>query len=121
MAYKTADPAWYELLKEFARKNRHNMTLAERVLWDELRANRTDRKFLRQHIVGDYIVDFLCREEGLVIEVDGGYHSERVQQHDDEVRQRWLEKMGYHVMRFSNEEILFDLDRVIDEIDAYFE
>ena len=97
------------------------MTLAERVLWDELRANRTERKFLRQHIVGDYIVDFLCREEGLVIEVDGGYHLERVQQHDDEVRQRWLEKMGYHVMRFSNEEILFDLDRVLDEIDAYFE
>ena len=58
------------------------MTLAESFLWQNLRANALDHKFLRQHVIGDYIVDFVCRDDGLVIEVDGAYHAEREQHHD---------------------------------------
>jgi len=73
MEYKTASPDRYGLLKAFARENRQNMTLAESVLWDALRAGSIDgHDFLRQYIIGDYIVDFLCRDNGLITEVDGG-------------------------------------------------
>ena len=116
MEYKTASPDRYELLRAFARENRSNMTLAERVLWDELKGNASEHKFLRQHIIGDYIVDFLCRDFGLIIEVDGGYHAERLQHESDELRENWLTAMGYHVIRFSNEEVLNDLDNVLDSI-----
>ena len=77
-------------------------------------------EFLRQHIIGDYIVDFVSRHGGLVIEVDGGYHSEPQQQEDDVIREQDLERMGFHVMRFSNEEVLFDIDNVIEQITSYF-
>ena len=118
MEYKTASPDRYGLLKAFARENRQNMTIAERILWDELRSGVIEgHAFLRQYVIGDYIVDFLCRDNGLIIEVDGGYHSEPKQQEDDEDRTEWLESHGYHVLRFSNEEIMFDLDNVLKTID----
>ena len=87
----------------------------------EMAKNRGIKKFLREHIVGDYIADFICDEAGLIIEVDGGYHSERQQQEDDAFRTSELESMGFHVMRFSNEEILFDIDNVLSQIENYFE
>ena len=77
MEWKTANPDRYELLKTFAKENRQFMTEAERALWMRLRGNALGHKFLRQHIIGDYIVDFLCRDAQVVIEVDGGYHKER--------------------------------------------
>lgn len=117
MEYKTANPDRYGLLKAFARDNRRNMTVSERILWDELRNGTIEgHDFLRQYIIGDYIVDFLCRDNGLVIEVDGGYHSEPKQQENDEERTEWLESHGYHVLRFSNEDIMFDLDNVLEII-----
>ncbi len=121
MEYKTANPDKYLLLRSFARENRKNMTLAESVLWEEIRYGYLGHKFLRQHSIGDYIVDFLCRDNGLIIEVDGGYHSERTQQEDDEVRAAWLESQGYSVVRFSNEEILQDIERILKEIESFFE
>lgn len=120
MNYKTAAPDRYGILKEFARENRRNATLAEQLLWDELRNRRTGRLYLRQHIIGDYIVDFLCRDDGLIIEVDGGYHNEIQQKEDDEIRTQWLEAQGYTVIRFTNEEILNELDRVLEEIEQQF-
>lgn len=119
--YKTACPWNYGILKQYARQNRKNPTLAELALWQYLGNKSLGHKFLRQHIIGDYIVDFLCCDDGLVIEVDGAYHSEPRQAEDDEIRTRWLESQGYHVMRFSNEEVLNETDRVIDEIYDYFE
>ena len=85
MSYKTASPDRYGLLKAFARENRKNATLAETVLWEYLRDGELGVKFLRQHVIGDYIVDFVSRHDGLVIEVDGGYHSEPRQQEDDKL------------------------------------
>lgn len=121
MDYQTASPDRYMLLKAFARENRKNMTEAERILWNELKNNGLGHRFLRQHIIGDYIVDFLCKDDGLIIEVDGGYHSEPRQIEEDEIRQRWLEGRGYHFLRFTNEEIFNELDNVLEEIENYFE
>ena len=120
MNYKTAAPDRYGIMKEWARENRRNATLAEQILWEALRNRQTGRLFLRQHIIGDYIVDFLCRDDGLIIEVDGGYHNELQQQEDDALRTQWLESQGYSVMRFSNEEICNDLERVLKEIEKFF-
>ncbi len=117
MDYKTASPDRYDILKTFARENRKNMTLAERILWNEIRNNLLGHKFLRQHIIGDFIVDFLCWDFGLIIEVDGGYHAERNQQDSDQQREDWLTSMGYNVIRFSNEEILNNIENVITIIE----
>ena len=119
MAYKTSSPDRYELLKAFARENRKNATLAESVLWEHIRENALGIKFLRQHVIGDYIVDFLSQKGNLIIEVDGGYHAERQQQEDDKRREDDLEQMGYHIIRFSNEEVLFDINQVIQRVSNY--
>ena len=120
MSYKTASPDRYELLKAFARENRKNATLAETVLWEYLRDGELGVKFLRQHVIGDYIADFVSRHDGLVIEVDGGYHSEPRQQEEDKLREEVLEQMGYHVIRFTNEEVLCDIENVLNQIENYF-
>ena len=120
-SYKSSSPDRYLMLREYARRNRENATLAEQYLWEHLRGKTLGVDFLRQHIIGDYIVDFVSRHDGLVIEVDGGYHSEPQQQQEDVIRENYLERMGYHVMRFSNEEVLFNIDSVIKQITAYFE
>ena len=122
MEYKTAYPDRYEMLRGFARENRKQMTLAESVLWDALRKGRlSGHKFLRQHIIGDFIVDFLCRDDGLILEVDGGYHSEPQQMVSDAQRDEWLEQQGYTVMRFSNDEVLNNIDHVLMTIERFFE
>ena len=114
--YKTASPDRYRLLKEFARENRMNPTLAEQMLWEYLRAGQIGFRVLRQHIVGDYIVDFLLPDINLVIEIDGAYHAERQQEEYDELREQDLNNLNYNVIRFSNEEVLHDIDNVIDKI-----
>jgi very-short-patch-repair endonuclease len=120
MSYKTASPNSYGLLKAYAKGNRRNTTLAEDILWDRLRKNALGIKFLRQHIIGDYIVDFVSKHDGLVIEVDGGYHSEPRQQENDQLREEYLERMGYHIIRFNNEEVLYETEKVIEQIIDYF-
>lgn len=118
--YRSASPDRYGILKEYARENRKKATLAEQILWEELRNNKLGVKFLRQHIIGDYIVDFVSRSKGLVIEVDGAYHLERQQMLNDELRSQYLEELGYHVIRFTNDDVLFNLDAVLKEIEDYF-
>ena len=121
MSYKTAAPDRYELLKACAREKRKKAALAETMLWEHIRGKALGVKFLRQHVIGDYIADFLSCEGGLVIEVDGGYHAERQQHEDDLYREKVLESMGYHVIRFTNEEVVEDIDRVLTEIKHYFD
>ena len=77
-SYKTADRMLYPILKDNARENRKQMTEGERVLWNELRAKKTGYRFLRQHAIGEYIVDFVCLERKVMVEVDGGYHAAKV-------------------------------------------
>ena len=96
--YNTASPDRYLLLKDFAIKNKQFPTEAEILLWQHIRSRRLSVKFNRQHIIGDYIVDFVCIEKRLVIEVDGGYHSEYEQIEKDEFRTERLNAMGFTVI-----------------------
>ena len=65
-------------------------------------------------------MDFVSQQEGLVIEIDGGYHSEPRQQIDDRLRENDLEQMGYHIIRFTNEEVIYETDYVTEQIRNYF-
>ena len=114
--YKTASADRYGLLKAYARENRKNPTMAEQVLWENIRGEQLGVRALRQYVIGDYIVDFLLPDADLVIEVDGAYHSERLQMEDDKLREEHLNRMGYRVIRFTNEEVLYDTQNTLDEI-----
>lgn len=103
--YELADTINYRLLKEFAVANRRHQTLAERQLWDELSRNRYHLKFRRQHIIGNYIADFVCLRHRLIIEVDGGYHAQDTQQSLDYLRTGVLANMGFTVIRFTNGQV----------------
>ena len=112
----TADSTQYNLLKENASANRKNPTEAESVLWDMLKTNNLGLHFRRQHVILDYIVDFICLEKGLVIELDGGYHNNPEQAEYDKQRTSHLKKLGYTELRFTNEELLTNPDAVIARI-----
>src|SRR5437879_1943357 len=86
-----------------ARRLRRDSTDAERVLWKHLRSRTiAGHKFVRQQPVGPYIVDFVCRESRLIVEVDGGQHAESA---GDQIRDRWLVEHNYRVFRFWNNEV----------------
>ena len=112
----TADSTQYDLLKENAVNNRKNPTEAESVLWDMLKGNKLGAHFRRQHIILDYIVDFICLDKGLIIELDGGYHDDPRQKEYDEARTAHLHRLGYTELRFKNEELLCNPDAVIRKI-----
>ena len=92
------------------------MTLEESIIWDRLRGKQLGHRFRRQHIIGDYIVDFVCLSSLLVVEIDGKYHQEEETQQKDEVRTDFLNSLGYKVIRFTNEEVVADIDHVINQI-----
>lgn len=94
------------------------MTLAENYLWRQLMGNFKEAKFKRQYIIGDYIADFASIKLNLILEVDGGYHSEPIQIEDDAVRTEWLNKMGWKVIRFTNEEVLNNINKVLECIQS---
>ena len=118
--YKTAHPASYGFLKQYSDYMRHNPTEAESALWDLLRGKALERKFRRQHAIGDFIVDFVCLSEQLVIEVDGGYHFIPRQQEADRLRTMILNDMGFKELRFTNEQIIGDPEHVIEIIRQAF-
>ena len=98
-----------------ARRLRREQTEAEARLWFHLRNCRLDGvKFRRQLPLGPFVVDFCCMEVGLVIEVDGGQHSEREQA--DARRTRMLEEQGFRVVRFWNNEVLEQTEAVVEQI-----
>ena len=106
---------WGSSLRDRARELRGNPTEAEKIVWRHLRYKQLGgHRFRRQHPIGKYIVDFFCFEKGLVIEVDGGHHSE--QEEYDQVRTMWLESCGYRVLRFWNNQILNEIDNVLKVI-----
>ncbi|MCE3046442.1 DUF559 domain-containing protein [Legionella sp. 16cNR16C] len=93
---------------------RKNSTDAERHLWYYLRANRLGFKFKRQAPIGTYIVDFLCFEKRLVIELDGGQHMDS--QIYDIKRTDWLRAQGFRVFRFWNNEVFQQTESVLEVI-----
>ena len=106
----------YALLKESARLNRINPTDAEQVLWQYIRGKALKTKFFRQYVIADYIVDFVSLEFNLIIEVDGPYHTEKEQQQYDNGRTARLGSLGFKVLRFTNDQVLNQLDNVIETI-----
>ncbi|HEY0667573.1 MAG TPA: class I tRNA ligase family protein, partial [Sphingobacteriaceae bacterium] len=102
--YKTADPALWDILKTHSRQNRKESTVAEDLLWQALRNSQTGFKIRRQHAIHTYIADFICLKKGLIIEVDGGYHASNKE--SDTLRTEALNRLGFEVIRFSNEEVI---------------
>jgi very-short-patch-repair endonuclease len=93
---------------------RRKMTDAERRLWHWLRAHRlAGQKFKRQVPIGSYIVDFACLSRKLIVEVDGGQHSESVR---DKTRDAWLKTQGFEVLRFWNNDVLKNTEGVLELI-----
>ncbi|MBI4229134.1 MAG: endonuclease domain-containing protein [Deltaproteobacteria bacterium] len=102
--------------RDKARELRKNPTEAERKLWKHLCLRQLGGyKFRRQHSLGPYIVDFVCLEKRLIVEVDGGQHSEQVAY--DAERGEWLEAQGFRVLRFWNQEVLKEIE-VVKEVIA---
>ncbi len=103
-----------------ARHLRKNLTDAERLLWSRLRNRQLENhRFRRQHPIGPYIVDFVCLDKALIIELDGGQHGEDGQIAYDQERTVWLETEGYKVIRFWNYEVFELLDDVLSTIYAH--
>ena len=104
----------------FSKENRKTATQAEKRLWFHLRNRKLHGfKFRRQHPIGAFVADFYCHEGKLVIEVDGGYHDHISQHRYDEGRSYELEALGIQVIRFTNDEIISDINTVLCTIKAH--
>ncbi len=99
----------------FARSLRQNQTDAEKLLWSKLRRKQFG-KFRRQQPLEPYIVDFVCFEHRLVIELDGGQHNDMQTIQKDARRTGLLEYQGYRVLRFWNNDVLSNIDGVLEKI-----
>jgi len=114
--YLTADGSTYGRLKELARQNRSNQTEAESILWSLIRGNRLGHPFKRQHVIGNFIADFVCLDLRLIVEIDGGYHRQEKQQINDDERTAQLNGMGFKVIRFTNEVVVGNTEDVLRQI-----
>src|SRR5512138_950199 len=97
-----------------AKELRRDMTPAEKILWEALRANKLGVHFRRQQVIQGFIVDFYCHKAGLVIEVDGDIHD--LQKEEDERREKVLMEMGLRVVRFGNDEVGRNVSTVVGKI-----
>jgi len=111
----------HKYLEERRKELRKSLTSAEATLWKSLqRKQLKGRKFRRQHSIENYIVDFYCSSENLIVELDGAVHLDFAQQNYDEERTKKLEALGFTVIRFENKLIFERLDDVLDEISTNF-
>ncbi len=110
----TADKGSRKALKENARDHRKNPTEAEDILWQSIRNNKLGFKFRRQHAIGQYIVDFVCVERKLVVEVEGPIHE--LQKSEDLDCEDNIQGEGFSIIRFTNHEVLNNLNQVIEKI-----
>ncbi len=93
---------------------RRNATRVELLLWNKIRSRQLGGfKFVRQEAIGRYVVDFVCRECRLIIEVDGGQHADNAR---DQIRDRWLREHNYRIMRFWNHDVLGNTNGVLETI-----
>ena len=101
-----------------SRDLRRSATEVENRLWRHLRARRLEAfKFRRQRPIGAYIVDFVCLERGLIVELDGGQHAEERKAYDER-RDACLRRAGYRVLRFWNNEVVENIEGVLQTIDT---
>jgi very-short-patch-repair endonuclease len=107
--------------KEYLLKYRRNLrireTNAETIFWQHVRNGKLNGlKFKRQHSIGNYIVDFYCASEMLVIELDGSVHNSKEQKEKDQLRDKNLREINFKILRFKNQEIFTDMDNVKQRI-----
>ena len=112
--YNTADSFVYQFIKDARKELLEHPTHAEIILWKYLKNKQTGYKFRRQHVIGKYIVDFVCLPKKLVIEVDGKIHLK--QQEDDAIRTTDLNSLGFRVIRFKNEDVFLNVANVVADI-----
>jgi len=112
--FYSASPIIFQRAKEL----RNQLTDAERILWMHLRTKPKGYKFRRQHPAGNYILDFYCHALKLAIEADGGIHNEEKVQEADRKRQKDLESEGIYVIRFTNKEIMVNMESVVERINV---
>jgi very-short-patch-repair endonuclease len=102
-------------LLQHAKQLRTGQTETEQRLWYYLRGHRfLDLKFKRQKPLGRYIVDFICHECNLIVELDGGQHQQNAEY--DRRRDAWLQAQGYTVLRFWNHQVMQQIDDVLEAI-----
>ena len=98
-----------------AKELRREMTPAEKLLWEELRANKLGVHFRRQQVIAGFIVDFYCHKSALVVEVDGDIHD--LQQDEDARREKVLRELGLRIVRFKNDDVVRNLSAVVGKIE----
>ena len=104
-------------LKQYSRQLRGNMTDAERCLWAKVRTKQLEGyQFYRQKPIGDYIADFFCPRSKLVIEADGSHHFSDEMTEYDRIRNEYLSSLGLRVLRFTNTEVLTNIEGVVERI-----
>jgi very-short-patch-repair endonuclease len=113
----TSSPDQWEYLKPAARAMRHDPTHAEDALWRRLRGRRLGgTKFRRQHSIEGFVMDFVCIDHRIIIEVDGSVHDEPDQQAHDQARQVYLERLGFQMLRFTNDQVFLSIESVLNTI-----
>ncbi len=117
--YITANERSYPLIKEIRIKLKDNPTKAEKIMWELLRNKKTGYKIRRQHIIENFIADFVCLLKRVIIELDGKIHLQ--QQESDELRTQRLNDLGFEVIRFTNEEVYANADLVAEKIKQYLD
>jgi len=114
---RTGDlPQVSDQTRDFAKALRREMTNAERKLWSKLRNQQLGVKFRRQEPLGRFIVDFFCKEAKLIVELDGGQHWEEQNVFKDAERTKELEGLGFRVVRFSDRDVMVNVEGVVGEI-----
>ncbi len=117
--YQTANPKTYKFIKEMQVYLKNNLTPSEQILWQHLRNKRTHHKIRRQHIIDDFIVDFVCLGLKTVIEIDGKIHLQ--QKEYDALRTARLNDLNFEVIRFTNEEVLENVEKVTNKIKTHLD
>ena len=117
--YLTTDPYTFSLLKERAKEMRKEQTEAEEIIWEKLRNKQIKHRIRRQQIIDNYIVDFVCLPKKTIIEIDGPIHD--YQKEADENRTHYLNSVGYEILRYKNEAVLADPDKIAKKIAAFLD
>ena len=104
-------------LKELSRELRKNMTDAEKLIWSKIRRKQLKGyQFYRQKNIGNYIVDFYCPAAKLIVEIDGGQHYSKEGTEKDKVRDNYVLRLGFTVLRFSDREVFKNINGVLERI-----
>ena len=108
-------------LQDYRKQLRKKLTPAEAFLWTQLKSRQLgNKRFTKQHSIGDYIVDFYCASEKLIVELDGQVHFNHEAQEYDRKRTIYLQNLGYKVIRFENKMVFDHLPSVLMEIQECF-